>query len=242
MPMPAQRFEPKAAELARWPLEACLCLVLIAPAWPAHAQVAAPRSQIYSCIDVNGKKLISDNPIAACNAREQRVLNPDGSVREIRRPTMTADERSEAEAREREAAAERSRRLEEIRADRNLQVRFPNEAAHRKARDADLEVVAKSLRMSQARLAALAAERKPLTSESEFYVGKPLPIKLKQALDANDASADAQRSLVQNQELEILRIGQRFDAELARLRLLWGGRQPGTLGRLAVTAASAPSR
>jgi hypothetical protein len=231
-----------AGEFARWPLEACIGLLLIVPAWSAHAQVAAPRAQIYSCVDANGKKLISDNPIPACNSREQRVLNADGSVKEVRRPTMTADERAEYEAREREAAAERSRRLEESRADRNLQARYPTELAHRKARDADVEFVAKSLRISQARLAALAAERKPLTSESEFYVGKPLPIKLKQALDANDAAVDAQRSLVQNQELEILRIGQRFDAELARLRLLWSGRQPGTLGRLAVTAASAPSR
>ena len=220
-----------------------LGLVLALVASPAFSQPAARSQAIYSCTDASGKKLTSDRPIPECNAREQRVLNSDGSVKEVRRPTMTADERGEAEARERDAAADRSRRLEEIRGDRNLQARYPNEGAHRKAREADLEVVRKSLRLSQARLAALAAERKPLTDESEFYVGKPMPLKLKQALDANDASVDAQKSLVQNQELEILRIEQRFDAELARLRQLWAGRQPGTMGSLAGTpAASAPRR
>jgi hypothetical protein len=240
MPMCGSSFETMARGFAAWPLVAGLGLAIAVA--PAVAQVAAPRGQIYSCVDAAGKKLTSDRPISECNSRDQRVLNSDGSVKEVRRPTMTADERSEFESREREAAAERSRRLEEIRGDRNLQVRYPNEAAHRKAREADLEVVAKSLRASQARLAALALDRKPLTNESEFYVGRPLPLKLKQALDANDALADAQRSLVQNQELEILRIGQRFDAELVRLRQLWSGRQPGSMGRLAVTAASAPSR
>jgi Domain of unknown function (DUF4124) len=229
---------------ARWPRGAGIALALaLWAAVPARAQ-PAPRSQsIYSCVDAAGKKLTSDRPIAECNAREQRVLNSDGSVKEVRRPTPTADERSEAEARERDLAADRARRLEEIRGDRNLQNRFPNETAHRKARESDLETVRKSLRLSQARLAALAAERKPLNDESEFYVGKPLPLKLKQALDANDASVDAQKSLVQNQQLEILRIDQRFDAELARLRQLWAGRQPGTMGSLAGSpGASAPRR
>jgi Domain of unknown function (DUF4124) len=74
---------------------------------------AAPSSQIYTCVDASGKKLTSDRPIVECNAREQRVLNGDGSVRRILPPTMTADERSEAEARERDTAVERTRQKEE---------------------------------------------------------------------------------------------------------------------------------
>jgi len=205
---------------------------------PAAAQTAgAPL--IYTCTDANGKKLTSDRPIIECNSREQRVLNSDGSVKQVRPPTLTSDERSEAEARERDAAAEQSRRLEAIRRDRNLLARFPNEAAHRKARVAALDDVNKAVRASEARLTALAAERKPLTDEAEFYIGKPLPAKIRTQLDANDAAVDAQRSLVQNQRLEVIRIDALYDAELERLKKLWSGAQPGSMGVIASKAASA---
>jgi hypothetical protein len=196
--------------------------------------------QIYTCTDASGKKLTSDRPIVECNSREQRVLNSDGSVRQVRTPVMTADELSESEAREREAAAERARRLEAIRRDRNLLARFPNEAAHQKARAAALDDVNKAVRASESRLAALAAERKPLTDEAEFYVGKAIPAKLKSQLDANDAAVDAQRALVQNQRLEVVRIEALYDAELERLRKLWAGALPGSMGMIAGKAASAP--
>jgi len=206
---------------------------------PALAQAPAPPAPIYTCTNAAGKRLTSDRPIPECNDREQRVLNSDGSVKQVLGPTQTADERSESEARERDAAADRARKLEVIRRDRNLLARFPNEAAHRKARVAALDDMNHALRVSEARLAALALERKPLMDEAEFYVGKPLPGKLKAQLDANDASVDAQRVLVQNQKLEAIRIDQRYDAELERLRRLWNGAQPGSMGVIA--GASAPA-
>ena len=205
---------------------------------PALAQLVAP-AQIFTCTNAAGKKLTSDRPIPECNDREQRVLNADGSVKRIQGPVLTADERSDFEVRERDAAADRARKLEAIRRDRNLLARFPNEAAHRKARIAALDDVNKALRISEARLAALARDRKPLTDDAEFYIGKPLPGKLKAQLDANDASVDAQRALVQNQKLEVIRIDQLYDAELERLKRLWSGAQPGSMGMIA-GAASAP--
>jgi len=188
------------------------------------------KPAIYSCVDPSGKRITSDRPIASCNDREQRELNADGSVKRIVPPTMTADERSDAEAREREATAERAMRVEALRRDRNLLARFPNEAAHYKAREAALEDTRKSVKISETRLALLASERKPLVDEAEFYVGKPLPTKLRTQLDANDAATDAQRTLIQNQQAEIIRVNALYDAELQRLRKLWGGAQPGTLG------------
>ena len=74
----------------------------------------------------------------------------------------------------------------------------------------------------------------------EFYKGKPLPAKLKQLLDANDASIEAQQVLIENQKAELVRINTRFDAELARLKKLWGGATPGTLPPLGELPATAP--
>ena len=215
-------------------------LVGIGVSASARAQTAAPPALIYTCTNAAGKKLTSDRPIPECNDREQRVLNGDGSVRQVLGRTLTADERAEVEARDRDAAADRARRAEAVRNDRNLLQRFPNEAAHRKQRVAALDVVNNSLKVSEARLAALARERKPLTDEAEFYTGKALPSILKAQLDANDAAVSAQRELVQNQKLEVVRIDALYDAELARLKRLWGGARPGSLG-IIEGSASAPA-
>ena len=200
-------------------------------AWPAG---------IYTCVDSTGKKLTSDRPIAECSSREQRVLNPDGSTRHVLPPTLTAEERAEQEARERQAAAERIQQQDIIRRDRNLMLRFPNEAAHDKARAAALDDVRAAVQLSEKRIAVLAADRKPLMDEAEFYVGKPLPHKLRQQLDANDAATEAQRALIQNQQAEIVRITALFDAELARLKKLWAGAPAGSMGVLPPSPATQP--
>lgn len=202
----------------------------------------AASAAIYSCIDVNGKKLTSDRPIVECANRDQKVLNPDGSVKRVLPPTPTADERAEQEARERQAAAERVAQQDAIRRDRNLMVRFPNEGAHQKARAKALDDVRNAVVVSEKRLAALAVERKPLQDEAEFYVGRQIPLKLRQQLDANDAATDAQRVLIHNQQAEIVRINALFDVELARLKKLWAGAAPGSMGALPADPAASHSK
>ncbi|MDE2083048.1 MAG: hypothetical protein KGI90_17005, partial [Burkholderiales bacterium] len=61
---------------------------------------------------------------------------------------------------------------------------------------------------------------------------------LRAALDANDAAAAAQRAAMVNQQAELARINAFYDAELERLRRLWSGAAPGSLGPI-TTAAGA---
>ncbi len=221
-----------------------LLLLIAAPAW---AQAGA-KGNIYTCVDAKGKRYTSDRPIVECLAREQQVLNRDGSLRQVIPPTLTADERAAAELRERDEVAERAARSESFRRDRNLMQRYIAEPAHRKAREAALDQARRALTLSEARLELLAKERKPLIDEAEFYVGKPLPAKLKQQLDANDAAAEAQRSLIANQQAEVTRVNALFDIELQRLKALWGGARPGSLGPMqapgvvAATPATTPPK
>lgn len=197
-----------------------------------QAQMTPLGQGIYTCIDDKGRRLTADRPIAECRGKEQQVLNRDGSVRSVLPPTLTAEERAEADARERRAAELRAAQTDAIRRDRNLMVRYPNEAKHQTAREASLDTVRLAMKATEIRLRELAAERKPLHDEAEFYQGKPLPPKLRAALDANDAGLDAQRSAAANQEAELDRINKLYDAELDRLRRLWAGAQPGSLGPL----------
>lgn len=214
--------------------------------------LGSAHAAIFVCNDPTGRRITSDREVAFCTADRrtqccngtQRELNNDGSVRREVQPPPTADERADIEARQQKEAFERASRIEAMRRDRNLLARFPNEAAHTKAREAALEDTRKSLRVSEARLIALEKERKPLVDEAEFYVGKPLPGKLKLQLDGNEAATEAQKTLILNQQAELVRINENYDAELERLKKLWGGAQPGSLGALPrpAPAASAPLR
>lgn len=215
------------------PMRAFMLALALSPAagWAQASSDAAPAGPgIYTCVDDKGNKLTSDRPIPACIAREQRVLNRDGSLRRIVPPTLSADERADVEARERAAAAIRAAQADAVRRDRNLMNRFPNEAAHRKAREAALDTVRVAIKATELRQAELTAARKPLDEEAEFYKGKALPLRLKQQIDANDGAVEAQRSAAQNQEAEMVRINRLYDTELAHLRQLWGGAQPGSIG------------
>lgn len=221
-------------------------LLASAAAW---AQDGTPGKGIYTCTTADGRKLTSDRPIPECTAREQRVLNPDGSQRTTLPPYLSPEERAAKEAADRRAAAERLAQQDAIRRDRTLMQRYPTEAAHQRARNAALDDANKAMRISERRIKDLDAERKPLLDEAEFYKGKPLPGKLKQALDANDAGVEAQQVLIENQKAEIVRINTRFDAELARLKKLWTGAAPGSMPPLSElpkttppTTPSAPKR
>jgi len=223
-----------------------LALVLSLGSGLAMAEV----KPIYACTDANGKHLTSDRPIAECVGREQRVLNADGSTREVLRPILTADERTAQEAAERSRALRAAADADAVRSDRNLRARYPNEAAHQRARAAALDDLKRTLQLSQFRLDELAVERKPLQEEAEFYTGRQMPPLLKQQLDGNDAAVEAQRVLMVNQQAESARINAAFDAELVRLRAMWAGGRPGALPSAkasaptaaAATSASKPAR
>lgn len=214
---------------------ALLALTLAAASLPVVAQASKAAGGIYTCIDDKGRRLTSDRPIADCVHKEQLLLNRDGSLRQVVPPTLTSDERAEKEVRDRKAAEERATQQDAIRRDRNLLMRFPNEAAHQKAREAALDPVRLAIKATETRLRDLNAERKPLLDEAEFYVGKALPLKLKHQIDANDAALDAQRTAAANQGAELDRINALYDAELERLRKLWSGALPGSLGPLPTT-------
>ncbi|CAN5350915.1 hypothetical protein BH11PSE9_BH11PSE9_22090 [soil metagenome] len=216
-------------------LRAGLVAAALVSAGVVHA--APSGAPIFTCNDTSGKRVNSDRKIPNC-VGEQRQLNSDGSLKTIVPPTLSLDEQTEADRIKREAEIKEKQDQEAIRRDRNLLMRFPNETAHRKARDGALEDFRNSVKLSEARIGALAKERKPLMDEAEFYAGKPLPPKLKQALDANDAANEAQRTLIQNQQLELARINQSYDEELGRLKKLWAGAPLGSMA----APASAPQR
>ena len=221
-------------------LASAALLACAAPSAALAQPAASASAGIYTCIDAQGRRLTSDRVIAECVAREQRVLNRDGSVQRVMPPTLTAEERADREASERRTELARAGQADAVRRDRNLVARFPNEAVHRKSREAALDTVRLATKASEHRLKELAVERKPLLEEAEFYKGRQLPLRLKQQLDANDAGVEAQRSAAANQESELVRINKLHDVELDRLRRLWAGAPAGSLPPVPAAPSGAP--
>jgi hypothetical protein len=212
--------------LTRWLIGVLPGLLVAAVA----AQAPPSPSKIYACTTADGRRLTSDRPIPECLSKEQRLLRRDGSTQGVLPPAMSPEERAAAELKAREAAAAEVMRRDAARHDRNLLSRFPRQARHDAARKAALDDIVSATAASEKRLKDLAKERKTLDEEAEFYKNKALPPKLKQAVDANQASAEAQRLFILQQADEQARVNRRFDVELARLKKLWAGAAPGSLG------------
>ena len=212
----------------RFSLPALLLLTgsLLSAAPAAWAQ----QRQVFTCVNAQGRTLTSDRLIAECMDREQRVLAKDGTLIRVVPPSLTAEERAAKEARDQKIAAEKAAKAEAVRRDRGLMSRYPNETAHAKAREAALDDVRTAIRNPEKRQQELERERKPLQQEAEFYQGKAMPPKLKQQLDANEAATTAQRDIQKNQHAELERVTKLYDDELARLKKLWAGASPGSLG------------
>jgi hypothetical protein len=199
---------------------------------------------IYTCVDAQGRRISSDRPIRECLDREQAELNRDGSVRRKLPPSLTADERAAADEAARRRQAIESTRNDAARRDRNLMARYKDETSHNKARESSVELARRLVKSSEQRLKELEQERKTLADEAEFYKGKDLPQRLKAQFDANSVTSEAQRSLVTTHQAELNRLTAFYDEELARLRKLWAGATPGSMGNLGSpeTSAAVPAR
>lgn len=193
------------------------CMVLLGCADAAHSQ------SIYTCIDGSGRKITSDRPIASCTDRDQKELNPSGTLKRVVKPVMTADEQRAYDARLKLEAAERARLDEEKRRDRALLARYPNRDAHSKERVQALTQVDEVILATNQRIAELNDQRKKLDLEMEPHKKDPLktPPVLKRKFEDHEKEMGAQNRFLSAQEEEKMRINSRFDEEAARLKVLW---------------------
>ena len=213
--------------MSRWTV-AVVAAVCSASSW---GQAGVSRDGgIYVCTDDDGRLITRDRYIVECRHKEQRVLNRDGSLRTRVAPTLTADERAQVEAAERDRRERDEAKKDAVKYDQLLLRRYPDEAAHQRARDKALDGFRAAVLSAEARLRELATERKKLNDEVEFYRGRVVPTSLKQRIEGNDAQAEAQRTSIKNAQAEQARINRVFDVELDRLRKLWKGVMPGSLG------------
>ena len=199
-----------------------LALGLCGAAGVAMAQ-SAQVTGIYTCVDAQGRKLTSDRPIPECLDREQKVLNPSGTVKQKVGPSLTAAERAQQEAKEKLELEERNRIAEERRREKALLARYPTRAVHDKERAEAIAQIAAVSKAASTRLNELGAQRRKLDDEMEFYKKDPnkAPEYLRRQVEENNQSVSVQKRFIADQEDEARRVNGRFDDELVRLRQLW---------------------
>jgi hypothetical protein len=212
------------------PLRACprglvLAALLLASA-QSHGQannLPGDKPSIYTCVDAQGRRLTSDRPIPECMGREQRELTPTGSLKRTVPPVLTAEERAHENARQREVAARQAQLDEEKRKNRALITRYPDQAAHDKARAEALNQIDELIVAVRKRQAELDKQRNELNTELEFYRSNPTkaPAWLRRLQDENARQRASQDRYLADQVSERLRTDRRFEEELQRLRELW---------------------
>jgi hypothetical protein len=193
----------------------------------AQAQ-PAPGQGIFTCTDARGRKLTSDRPITECIDREQQLLNPSGTLKARIGPTLTAQERSELELKNKAAQEAQARLQEEKRRDRALLVRYPSKTVHDKERAEALTQVGVVRQAALRRVDELRSQRGTLDQEMEFYKKDPgkAPASLRRLVDEVNQSLAVQGRFIADQDNELKRINTRFDEELGRLQQLWALQSP----------------
>lgn len=197
-----------------------------ASVWCAAGSALAqtvPEAGVYTCIDAKGRKLTADRPIPECIDREQKILNPSGTVKAKVGPTLTALERIEQDKKDKQAAEEQLRIAEDKRRDKALLIRYPDRAVHDQERAEALKQIAVVTSAATNRLDELARQRVAIDEQMDFYKKDPskAPAYLRRQLDENNNSQAVQKRFISDQEAEARRVNVRFDDELIRLRRLW---------------------
>jgi len=187
----------------------------------ALAVAAAPASAtVFVCTTADGRTITGDRPPAECADVPIRELRADGLVRRVIEPPLTEEQRR--------ARAEQARLAKQRHDEKRAQARQDIALLETYASEADIEVARKTalasrqamIDRSRKRLETFAVERKKLDEETEFYVNRKLPLKLEQAIEANESLVQAEQRLIVEMQADIARINKRFDDEAGRYREL----------------------
>ncbi len=194
----------------------------------ALALAAAPVSaSMFVCTTPGGRTITSDRPPPECANVPIRELRADGTVRRVIEPPLSPEQR--------QARAEQALREQRLQDARRAQARQDIALLETYATEKDIEAARKAaltsrqamIDRSNKRLEGFAAERKKLDEEGEFYVNRKVPLKLEQAIEANESLVQAEHRLIGEMQADMARINKRFDAEAERYRdLVSAGAKP----------------
>jgi hypothetical protein len=199
---------------------ALVTLFALLAAGSAHAQ-------LFVCTTAAGKTITQDRPPPECADRPVRELRSDGSVRRVIEPPLTAEQRAARDAEAARQIEEAERQRGQMRRDLSLLETYGSESEIEATRNRALSDRQVLIERAIKRMDELKLERKKLDDETEFFVKRELPEKLRRALAANNDMVASQQKIIADTKADMARVNERYDAEARRFReLVTSGAQP----------------
>jgi hypothetical protein len=193
-------------------------LILLACAAALAGPAAAQK--LYKYTDAKGNVIYTDKlpPSAAGKPSEQ--LNRQGTVTKRNEGALTPEQIVAKEAERKRKLEEDVAAKEERRKNMALLNTYSSEQDIAEARERAIKANADAVEEAQKKLGDAQKRQKELASEAEFYVKKPMPAKLKQDIQVNDAAIASHTELLEKKKKEIDAINARYDEDLRRYREL----------------------
>jgi Domain of unknown function (DUF4124) len=198
----------------------CLCLGLLAAA-PAAAQ-----QRMYKCVDAKGKVYYTQVPPAECLGRETLELNKSGTLIRRNKPHSVLSpeqQRAQEEARKKKLEQE-DQAKEERRKNLALLNTYPSERDIEDARARALSEAKAAIADTEKHILDAQKRKKDLEKEKEFYLKKPIPAKLRQAIADNEIEIKNQNGLLEVKKKEISTINAKYDEDKRRYLELTSGK------------------
>ena len=188
----------------------CSTLLAVAP--------AAAQQRMYKCVDARGKVYYTQVPPPECLGRETQELDKSGTpMRKSQTPAALTPEQQrarEAELKKKIEAEERAK--EERRKNTALLNTYSSEKDIDDARGRALKEAELAIAETEKRIVGAQKRRKELESEKEFYVKKPMPLRLKQDIANNEIEIKNQTELLDAKKKEISVINAKYDSDKRR--------------------------
>jgi hypothetical protein len=184
-------------------------------AGPAFAQ------KLYKYTDpVTGKTVYADKMPAEAAGKPNEQLNRQGTVTKRNEGALTPEQLAAKEAERKRKLDEDMAAKEEKRKNMALLNTYSSEQDIADARARAVKANADAVEEASHKLAEAHKRQKELATEAEFYQKKPMPAKLKQDIQVNDAAIASHSELLDRKKKEIESINAKYDEDLRRYREL----------------------
>jgi hypothetical protein len=190
---------------------ALLCLSMLAA--PATAQL-----RMYKCVDAKGKTYYTQIPPQECLGRDTQELNKSGTtIRKAPRVVpLTPEQQAAREAERKKKLGDEEKAKEERRKGAALMNTYSSEKDIDDARARALKEAEAAIKDTERRIADAIKRQKALDAEKEFYVKKPMPLKLKQDISNIEIEIKNQTELLDAKKKEIGTISAKYDEDKRR--------------------------
>jgi uncharacterized protein DUF4124 len=194
---------------------AAVVLLSCAVLAPALAQQPAPQ-RMYKCIDARGKVYYTQVPPRECLGRDTQELNKSGTVMRKTERAATPAEIQAREAERKKKSEQDERAKEERRRNTALLNTYSSEKDIEDQRTRALKEAQAAIESTEKTIAGAQKRQKELETEKEFYVKKPMPLKLRNEISSVDIEIKNQTALLESKKKEIVVINNKYDEDKRR--------------------------